>query len=242
MKTRFLILNSLMLLCIILFVSSCEPAADASGSSLRILKSPTGQNQGISANIDNKGYTNFNAQTILADGGNPLHSYTWSLDLSSTPPSGITIEPLTGVINRTGTSSTGLKVGTTTFKVTVSDGSATRTESINLVITDYTPGPAAILQQLSSGFQLKAGEANKPYGASLFVMGGTPPYKWALDASYAGSADLTKAGLAVEANGGIVTGTILNSAAASTIKFKVKVTDKTGTVAAYSPIYTINVN
>jgi hypothetical protein len=57
---------------------------------------------------------------------------------------------------------------------------------------------------LSSRFQLKDGEANKPYGASLFVMGGVPPYSWKLDNTYPGSADLTNAGLTVEGTGGIV--------------------------------------
>lgn len=141
-------------------------------------------------------------------------------------------------------SSVGLSEGTTSFQVKVSDGTATAVELVDLRITKSaagSPSPLAVLQQLSSGFQLKSGQANKAYGASLYCMGGTPPYKWKLDASYAGSADLTNAGLTVEGNGGIVTGTILNSAAGKTIKFKVIVTDNTGDVAIYSPVYTIAV-
>lgn len=245
MKTKPFLLGIMILLSASFLLNSCEKDGDSndnnSASSLRILKSPQGQYQTLSANIDENGYTNFNAQTILADGGSPLHNYTWSLDLSSTPPAGVTIEPLTGVINRIGNSSTGLTPGTSTFKVTVSDGSATRTESVSLQVTDYTPGPAAILQQLSSNFQLVDGEANKPYGASLWVTGGTPPYKWHLDETYAGSADLTGAGLTVEANGGIITGTINNSAAGKTINFKVTVTDHNNDVAVFSPVYTIKV-
>jgi hypothetical protein len=83
------------------------------------------------------------------------------------------------------------------------------------------------------------GTANKAYGASLYAMGGTPPFSWKLDASYAGSVDLTNAGLSIDGTGGIVRGTITNSAAGKTIKFKVVATDKTGTVAAFSPVYTI---
>ena len=207
-----------------------------------IIKSSLGQNQTITANIDNTGYTNFNAQTILADGGNPLHTYTWSLDVSSNPPSGVTIGVLTGVINRAGTSSTGLSVGTSTFKVTVSDGNSSVTTAIDLLVTNYTPGPAAVFQQLSSNFNLKNADANKAYGASLFAMGGTPPYSWKLDSTYAGSADLTNAGLTVDATGGIVRGTLLNSAVGKTINFKVVVTDNTGTIAVYNPVYTIQVN
>jgi hypothetical protein len=241
MKTFLLPVQILMLLCTLFVASSCEVDPADSDSSLQILKGPNGQSQTITANIDNNGYTNFNAQTVLAEGGSPLHYYSWSLDLSSSPPVNLTIDKYTGVINRIGNSSTGLNVGTTSFKVTVTDGSVIRTENIDLKISNYTPGPGAVLQQLSSAFQLMDGEANKPYGASLFVMGGTPPYKWILDSSYPGSVDLTKAGLTVEGNGGIITGTIMNSAAGSTINFKVKVTDKNNESAAFSPVYTINV-
>lgn len=230
----------------ILSLSSCKKDDDDNGtngsSTLRILNSPTGQHQSISANIDNTGYVNFNPQTILADGGAPLHNYNWSLDLSSTPPSGITIDALTGVINRAGHSSTGLSVGTTSFDVTVSDGSATRTETIDLIVTGYTPGPLAILQQLQSAFELVDGEAGKPYGASLWVMGGTPPYYWTLDASYPGSVDLTNAGLTVEHTAGIVRGTPFASAAGSDINFKIIVTDSAGDTAIFSPVYTIHIN
>jgi hypothetical protein len=243
MKTKLLLMSSLMLLGIMIFMFSCKKGSSnpSGGTSLRILKSPQGQNQGISANIDTNGYTNFNAQTILADGGSPLRNYDWSIEYSPTPPAGITIGAQTGVINRIGTSSTGLKVGTTSFKVTVSDGSATRTETVDLIITNYTPGPAAVLQQLHTGFQLKDGEANKAYGASLFVMGGIPPYSWKLDNTYPGSVDLTNAGLTVDGTGGIVWGSIMNSASGKIIKFKIIVTDKAGDVAVYSPVYTINV-
>lgn len=243
MKTKLLLA---ILTCAVISMSSCKKDDgnddNIGGSSLRILTSPSGQNQSISANIDNTGYTNFNPQTILADGGAPLHNYTWSLDLSSNPPAGITIAPLTGVINRAGHSSTGLSVGTTTFKVTVSDGSSTYTESIDLIVTGYTPGPLAVLQQLSSPFQLVDGKANKPYGASLWVTGGTPPYSWSLDNTYPGSVDLTNAGLTVDASAGIVRGTPLNSAAGSTINFKIIVTDSAGDVAIFSPVYSIQID
>lgn len=244
MKTKLVLV---LLACAAISMSSCKIADDDNngnngGSTLRILNSPTGQHQSITANIDNNGYVNFNPQTILADGGAPLHNYDWSLDLSSNPPAGITIAPLTGVINRAGHSSTGLSVGTTTFKVTVSDGSATRTESIDLIVTGYTPGPLAILQQLSSPFELVDGIAEKPYGASLWVTGGTPPYFWKLDNTYAGSSDLTNAGLIVENTAGIVRGTPSASAVGSVINFKVIVTDSAGDTAIFSPVYTININ
>ena len=230
-----------MLMGIMVFMVSCEKDLNNPSSSLTILKSPLGENQTIKANIDDKGFTNFTAQTILAEGGNPISSYSWSLDLSSNPPASVTI--VNGVINRIGNTINGLKVGKTTFKVIVSDGSTTRTESIDLVVDDFTPGYEIILQQFSQPFQLMDGEANKPYAASLFACGGTPPYSWKLDQTYAGSKDLTTAGLVVDMTGGIVRGVSFNSASGTIIKFKVIVTDKNGAgdVAEYSPVYTINI-
>ncbi len=221
---------------------SCTKTSNNSNCNLSIVKSPSGQNQSITANIDNAGYTNINPQTLLAEGGTPLHNYTWSVEASPTPPSGFVFWTLTGVITRTGTTANGLSVGTRTFKVKVSDGTCTDVESIELIVTGYTPGLSAIFQQLSSGFTLKSGDVNKAYGASLFVMGGTPPYTWALDDSYAGSAAFTSAGLTVDASGGIVRASTLNSTSGSIIKFKVIVTDNAGETAVYSPVYTINVN
>lgn len=227
-----------------LFGSCTKKESSSPTCTLRILKSPTGQRQSITANIDNNGYTDVAAQTLLADGGTPLRNYDWSVEASPTPPSGYIFWPQSGIIDRTsgGTSANGLTVGTKTFKVKVSDGSCSVTESVDIIVTGYTPGPSAIFQQLSSPFTLVNADANKAYGASLFAMGGTPPYSWSLDATYAGSADLLTAGLSIDAAGGIVRGTVLNSAAGKTIKFKVKVTDATNAVAVYSPVYTINVN
>jgi hypothetical protein len=223
------------------FAFSCKKKENATTCTLQVLKSPTGQNQSITANIDNVGYTNVDAQTLLADGGAPLHNYTWSLEASPTPPSGYIFWPLSGVIGRSGNTANGLTIGTKTIKVKVSDGTCSATGSVNIIVTGYTPGLAAVFQQLSSNFQLLSGSANKAYGASLFAMGGEPPYKWKLDATYAGSADLTNASLSVDESGGIVRGTILNSAAGKTIKFKVVVTDNAGDIAAYAPVYTIQV-
>ena len=218
-----------------------DSSSSTAGSKLRVVKSPTGQNQTISANIDASGYVNFNAQQLMADGGSPLHSYSWSLEGSPIPPAGMTLTSLTGVVSRAGHANTGLSVGSSTFNVEVSDGSSTATGTITLTITGYTPGPAAVLQQLGSPFTLVDGVAGKAYGASLYVVGGTPPYSWQLDASYAGRADLTGAGLLVDASAGIVRGTIMSSAAGKTIKFKVIVKDATGETAVGSTVYTINI-
>ncbi len=241
MNKKRLSVSLLMLLGVTMFMFSCKSNPANSGnasSSLRILP-----NQTISGNIDNTGYTNFNAQTILADGGSPLHNYGWSVESSPTPPSGVIFWPQTGIICRTGTSSTGLSVGTRTFNVTVSDGNSTATETVTLNITGYTPGPAAAFQQWPlAEFQLKDGEANKSYGASLFAMGGTPPYSWKLDNTYSGSSDVTNASLILDAASGLARGTIDPSASGKTLRFRIIVTDNAGEVASDGPIYTIKVN
>lgn len=209
------------------------------GSKLRIVTSTSGQKQTITANIDNNGYVNFNPQQLMADGGSPAHTYTWSLD--GTAPAGVTLASLTGVISRNGTSTNGISAGNTTINVKVSDGTSEATGSVTLLVTNYTPGPTADFQQLSTAFTLVDGVANKAYGASLFVMGGTPPYSWHLDETYSGSADLTSAGLTVDASSGIVRGTILQAASGKVVHFRVVVTDNAGETAVYSPVYTINI-
>jgi len=237
MKTKILFGSSLALLSIMIFLGSCKKILNDLNSSLRILPYQT-----ISANIDTNGYLNFNAQTILADGGSPLHNYDWSVESNPAPPSGVTIAPLTGVINRIGHSATGLSAGEYTIALKVSDGSSTATGTVTLNITNYTPGPAAVFQQYPLDFNLKDGQANKAYGTSLFAMGGTPPYYWKLDDAYQDSEELTNAGLVVDRTAGIVRGTIGSSASGKTINFKVVVTDNTGKVAIDNNVYTIKVN
>ena len=227
----------------VLSLHSCKKE-ETTSCTLRILKSPTGQNQSISANIDidDNNYTNINPQTILADGGTPLRNYTWSLESSPPPPSGYTFWPLTGVISRTGTTPNGLSVGIRKFKVKVSDGSCSKSEYIDLIVTGDPFSPKAVLQQLTGSFSLKNADAGKAYGASLFALGGEPPYKWHLDETYAGSADLTNAGLQVEEAAGIVRGTVLSSTSGKIIKFKVVLTDSKGDIAMMNTLYTIVVN
>lgn len=227
----------------VLSLHSCKKE-ETTSCTLRILKSPTGQNQSIFANIDvnENNYTVINPQALLADGGTPLRNYTWSIESSPTPPSGYIFWPLTGVIDRTGTTPNGLTVGTRKFKVKVSDGSCSKSEYIDLIITDDPLSPTAVLQQLSGSFTLKSADAGKAYGASLYALGGVPPYHWHLDETYAGSADLTNAGLQVEEAAGIVRGTVLSSALGKTIKFKVVLTDSKGDKALVGTTYTIVVN
>jgi len=96
-------------------------------------------------------------------------------------------------------------------------------------------------------FALDDAHANKPYGASLFAMGGTPPYNWREDASYSGRGDFDLSGLTIDQSSGIVRGTLFNSASGKTLKFRVVVQDAAGDTDVNSrygvdwTVYTITV-
>lgn len=199
-------------------------------------------NQTVHASIDAGGRGTFvDAQTLLACGGSPLSGYTWTIAPGSTFPPGTTVAPLTGVFSGSGE---GLTPGQYTFKMQVSDGSTTATGNITLVVQEYEIAPSAVLQQWPDIMErpLVDGRAGHPYGASLFVMGGEPPYTWAEDTSYAGRADFDASGLVIDAARGVVRGTINSSAAGKTLRFRVVVKDSAGDTAVYSPVYTITVH
>jgi len=199
-------------------------------------------NQTLSASIDTGGRGTFvTAQTLLACGGSPLAGYTWSIASGSNFPPGTTVSPLTGVFSGSGA---GLTPGQYTFKVQVSDGSTTATGDVTLVVQEYEIAPYTVLQQWPDIMerQLVDGRAGHPYGASLFVMGGEPPYTWAEDTTYAGRADFDASGLVIDASRGVVRGTINSSAAGKTLRFRVVVKDSTGDTAVYAPVYAITVH
>jgi len=196
-------------------------------------------------------YINYNtdttivdAVTLLAEGGGPLNGYTWQLASGSSYPSGTTVDPLTGVFKPTGGA---LSHTPTTFKVTVTAGSYSATSpayTVRVVNYGSGPVPSAVLQQWPPGvdpsaLELMDAEVGKPYGASLYVLGGTPPYHWVEDVAY--STDLTTAGLTVHGTTGVVSGTPVSSASGKTLSFRVIVTDATGETAAFEPVYSISV-
>jgi len=183
--------------------------------------------------------------TLLAEGGAPHGGYTWALASGSHYPSGTTVDPLTGVFHATG-GPVALQAGS--FKMTVSAGSNSATSKSYLVqLWDYHsgPSPSAVLQQWDpygvdpSALELADAKAGEGYGASLFVMGGTPPYQWHEDLSYSGRTDLSSVGLSISQTNGVVWGEPLSSASGKTVKFRVVVTDSDGETAAYQPVYTI---
>ena len=197
----------------------------------------------ISYNTDT---TIVNAQTLLAEGGAPLNGYSWTLASGSTYPAGTTVDALTGVFKPTGGAVTHTAG---TFKVHVTAGSNNGTSgSYTVKVMDYGTGPvpSAILQQWPtdvdpSALELIDAEPGKGYGASLFVLGGTPPYYWREDSSYSAGTDLSTVGLSIGYTNGVVSGTPPSSASGKTVRFRVVVKDATGDVAAYQPIYTINI-
>lgn len=226
----------LVLVMLAMQLTSCDDLLNDAGSNLRILPG-----QVLSANIDASGNMYFMPQMLMAEGGNPFHTYNWSVDAGSNPPAGVGIGAIDGIVTRSNTLGTGFTAGTTTFRVKVSDGDATRTENVGLHITNYSVSPVADVQQLPvSEHQLMDGKINQKYCASLFVMGGTPPYTWAADGSYPNQ--LAAYGLIIDPVYGLVKGTIPNSAAPATLSFKVVIRDSKMKTALFSPVYKIRVN
>jgi hypothetical protein len=174
---------------------------------------------------------------------------------------GTTVNSSTGVFSSTVTGSTlytdlsAAKPGKS-FTVSVSDGpsigasTATGTVTMNVSTVSSAPSngvpgvgcPFAVFQQnLGSSFALDDAYANKPYGATLFVMGGTPPYSWSEDKTYTGRTDLATVGLVLDATHGIVRSTAFNSASGTTVRFRAVVTDHAGDVAVGTTVYSIRV-
>jgi hypothetical protein len=187
-------------------------------------------------------------QTLMAYGGSPLARYTWGKATGgrSFPP-GITVDPFTGVLKGTGMA---LLDGTYTFDVEVSDGSRTVTAAFTITVEKYVkqsgpipdPGPPAIVLQQAQGLStipLADGKAGQSYAASLYVAGGSPPYKWLVDPT--NQSNFAFSGLTIDMSAGIVRGTLSPSMSGQTITFSVIVGDNTGATAIPGPIYTIKV-
>lgn len=179
-------------------------------------------------------------QTLLAVGGDPHNGYSWSC---SKYPAGTTVTAGTGVFKSSGGS---LVTGKQKFTMTVSDGTSTASGDFTLTVTKLWPAWEIILQQMNvAAYDLGEATADKPFGASLFACGGTPPYTLSEDLSYTGRSDFDASGLVIDANDGIVRGTILESASGKTLRFCIMVRDANGDIEGgnrgIDPVYSITV-
>lgn len=184
-------------------------------------------------------------EPLLAAGGAPFSGYNWTIASGSAFPPGTSVTVPTGVFDGSGN---GLVGGRNyPFNVQVSDGTRTATGTVTLQVADPGEIPALVVFQQPMGvpvINLPAARANVPYGASLQVMGGDPPYTWLEDTTYAGRGDFQLSGLTIDMARGIVRGTPMNSASGKTLRFKLVVRDSTGATAAtdgVGPVYQIAV-
>jgi hypothetical protein len=173
-------------------------------------------------------------------GGDPHNGYSWSC---SKYPAGTTVTAGTGVFKSSGGT---LVTGRQKFTMTVSDGTSTASGEFTFTVTKIWPAWEIVLEQMNiASFDLDEAAADKPYGASVFAAGGTPPYTFSEDLSYNGRSDFDASGLVIDASDGVVRGTILESASGKTLKFRVMVRDNDGEVeggnSGIDPVYSIPV-
>jgi lysophospholipase L1-like esterase len=106
---------------------------------------------------------------LLASGG--TEPYTWSISKDSLP-SGLTLDPNTGVISGEPTAT-----GTSKFTVTVSD-SASPANTASKALTISATAPATLAISTSS---LPVATAGQQYETTLATAGGTQPVSWKLE-------------------------------------------------------------
>jgi hypothetical protein len=155
----------------------------------------------------------------------------------------VTVTAGTGVFKSTGGS---LLEGQHQFTMTVSDGTSEASAVVTLTVQKIYPVPGADVQQMNvASFALDEATANKPYGASVFAQGGRPPYTFSEDITYSGRTDFDASGLLIDANDGIVRGTVEATASGKTLKFRVMVRDADGVSeggnSGIDPVYSIPV-
>lgn len=170
-------------------------------------------------------------QTLVAIGGQVLSQYTWSTTSGyALPFVGMSLNA-NGVLIGSGLS---IKAGTYTMHLDVKDGtSIVRSGLVTLQIRGCnskvgTTNPCMdVSLQSTSGFYLPAGKVGAEYAASIFAMGGTPPYRWAK------SSGALPLGMSIDALGGVFKG---KPTTAGTYAVNVLITDNanTTTVAPFS--------
>lgn len=235
MKTQNPIFKLFFILLIFHLISCSDDTTDV-GTNLQVVPQ-----QMLSANINYRGTINLIPQMLMAQGGEPKGSYNWEIDTSYlATPERISIEATSGIVTLEGASTEGFETGTTYFRVLVSDGEFTSRGMVGLKITDYKVDPVSDVQQLQvADYQLMNGTLGQHYCASLFVMGGTPPYSFDLDTAY--TSELDKYGLNIDSEYGLVYGKIPKNAVPRLLSFRVDIRDSRGKTALYNPIYKIRI-
>ena len=210
MKVLKTIISSLVSLLILLFASSCF----SNKPPVVVLPLVIDTATPLPTAVINVPYTG----TVTAKGG--VQPYMWTVASGTLPP-GLSLST-SGVISGTPTT-----LGTTTFKVQVTD-SQSPTAAINVATKSITVN-APLAVQTSS---LTAGSLNVPYTAVLAATGGVPPYAWTV------TSGALPAGLTLSTTG-LISGTPTTQGVAS---FTVQVSDsQTPASTASSPLsLTIN--
>jgi hypothetical protein len=137
---------------------------------------------------------------IQTNGG--VQPFSWSVP-PNTLPTGLSLDPVSGVISGTPTLPPGpppIPPVTSMFQPQVQDSSIpvqTRTSNGPLSITVSEPAPLAI----TTGVTLPAGATATPYSSVINVTGGVPPYTWSITSGQLPS------GLTLSPGSGQITGT-----------------------------------
>jgi large repetitive protein len=157
------------------------------------------------------------SQTLAVSGGTA--PYNWSLSAGSLP-AGLTLNPSTGVIGGT-VSSTAVSQSFTALVTDVNGG--TDTQALTITVN--------AIPNISTT-SLPGGTKTGAYSQTLAVTGGTTPYTWSL------SSGTLPTGLTLNASTGVISGTVSNAAASQT--FTVAVTDANNVVDTQGLTITVN--
>src|SRR6266436_3865302 len=171
-----------------------------------------------------------NPQNLTAGGGQPTSGYTWTVKSGFTLPTGIALDNLTGVIHASNPSMLP-GPGTYDIPMTITDQiqtASTTTGTFTLDTSQCSGRP--IFQVLAGPIPIQA-KANVPYGVTLLVVGGTPPYTWTL----ATGSSLPTA-LVLDQTTGVVRGTPVDT---GQFQFFINVRDSTGASAHVENPYTL---
>lgn len=229
--------------------------ASNGGSASIPLTFPSGQTVSANRDVANSANSKVLPQNLLAYGGKPGSSYTWTL--TQTPPfSGVAVDTVSGTV--TGTLPASVGATSYFFNASVNDGFSTNLSGYFTVVVSSCDSsttrpsgfPACPTTTLASGngtstpisinntVGLTQIPTQAPFGYALHASGGVPPYKswtWAAVTPV----NTLPPGLALDATSGVLWGTPLSSNAGTTYTFDVTVTDANNTASPASR-YTIS--